>query len=121
MGSPGHNDLAFNDAGAPVPTTGFEYPDEDTHDGGESGLSTADAARLQILEAIVATAMQGRDATAIGRRMLLLHDIAAARPTALTELAPRAGCTPAALCTLKQRLSEVFRYEVLRRSRAGRC
>lgn len=120
MASTRHSNLAFDDAGAPVPACGFEYPDELDGDA-QGALTSADAARLRVLEAVLAVALEGRDAKAIGRRLLLLHDIAADRPTALTELAPRAGCTPAALCTLKKRLSEVFKYEVLRRSQAGLC
>lgn len=103
--------LAFDDAGNPVPSCEFEYPE----DAEEAPAGVVE--RANILAAALCVALRGRNAQAAGRRLFalqpLLAEMLGLKPQAYREIAAINGTTPAAVSLLKDRLAEELRREVV--------
>ncbi len=62
--------------------------------------------RSEILEAAIRVALDGRGPVQIGRRLIVLASTLGLEPGGPTLQAAAAECSPAAVCMLKERVSE---------------
>lgn len=118
MGLPWHkyNAPSFDDAGAPVPSVGFDYPVDE-----QPEAPRVD--RRDIFEVAVRIALydgRGKDAMAIGRRLLalqpLLAELLGERPENWKTIAERSGTSGPAVSMMKERLAQAVRHELFVKS-----